>query len=222
MKQSKIFYLALPFIVLAIPWVYLATVWNELPQTIATHFSMEGTPDKFGEKSEIIVGPLIVSIVGLLTYFLLRNIHKIDPKKKYTEKNASLMRKLSVAMLIFLSFVSIFIIYSSLLGKIAGISLLFCGIGLFFAYIGNLLHSIKPNYFAGFRIPWALENEDNWRKTHQLASKIWFIGGLLLAFLSLVLATKFSIIAFFVVVSVMTIVPILFSYNHFRARKHNP
>ncbi|MBK8609692.1 MAG: SdpI family protein [Chitinophagaceae bacterium] len=221
MKQSKLFYLVLPFIVLAIPWAYLAFVWNELPQTIATHFGIDGTPDKFGKKTEIIFGPLIVSIVGLLTYFLLRNIHKIDPKKKYTEKNASLMRKLSVVMLIFLSFISIFIIYSSLVGKIAGISLMLCGLGLFFAYIGNLLHSIKPNYFAGFRIPWALENEDNWRKTHQLASKVWFIGGLLLAFLSLILTTKILFIVFFVVVSIMTIVPILFSYNHFRKRQRN-
>lgn len=221
MKQSKIFYLALPFIVLAIPWVYLAMIWNELPQTIAVHFGIDGTPDKFGNKAEIIIGPLIVTVVGILTYFLLRNIHKIDPKKKYTYKNASLMKKLSVVMLIFSSFVSVFIIYSSLQGKIAGASLLLCGMGLFFAYIGNLLHSIKPNYFAGFRIPWALENENNWRKTHQLASKIWFTGGLLIAFLSLILSTKISMIVFLITVSIMTIVPIIYSFNLFKNNKSN-
>ena len=30
------------------------------------------------------------------------------------------------------------------------------------------------------RTPWTLEDEDNWRKTHHLASKIWFIGGLIM------------------------------------------
>jgi uncharacterized membrane protein len=52
--------------------------------------------------------------------------------------------------------------------------------GAFFAVLGNYMHSIKPNYFVGFRTPWTLESEDNWRKTHQLVSKVWVPGGLLI------------------------------------------
>ncbi|MDQ2752120.1 MAG: SdpI family protein, partial [Bacteroidota bacterium] len=35
--------------------------------------------------------------------------------------------------------------------------------------MGNNFYNIKPNYFAGYRLPWTLESEENWRKTHHLA-----------------------------------------------------
>jgi uncharacterized membrane protein len=212
MKQAKIFYVLFPFVMMTIPWVYLAYIWNDLPATIPTHFGGDGLPDNFGDKLEIIIAPIILGIVGLLSYFVLQNIHKIDPKKKYTEGNSVLMKKLSVIVIILLSFLSLLILYSTLKGKIAGAPLLFCGLSLFLAYIGNLMHSIKPNYFAGIRVPWTLENEDNWRKTHQLASKIWFTGGIILALLSLILNLKILFIVFMICIFAMSIIPLIYSY----------
>ena len=216
MKQSKLFYLLFPFIIMIIPWVYLAFIWNELPQNIPTHFGISGTPDKFGQKNEIILAPLIFTIVGILQYFILRNIHRIDPKKKYTVATSSVLSKLSIVIIILLCAVSLFICYWTLKGKVEGLSLLFCGLSLFLAYIGNLMHSIKPNYFAGFRLPWTLENEDNWRKTHQLASKIWFTGGIILAITSLVLNDKILIIVYMISIFIMVLIPVFYSYNLFR------
>ena len=138
---------------MAIPWVYLVFIWNDLPQSIPTHFGISGNPDQFGTKNEILIAPSILTIVGILMYFILRNIHKIDPKKKYTVTTSSVLSKLSVVIIILLCAVSLFICYWTLKGKVEGLPLLFCGLSLFFAYIGNLMHSIKPNYFAGFRVP---------------------------------------------------------------------
>lgn len=152
-------------------------------------------------------------MVGLLAYFILQNIHKIDPKRKYTANTSAVMIKLSIVMIILLSFSSIFVFYSTLKGKSTGIPLLFCGISLFLAYIGNLMHSIKPNYFAGIRIQWTLENEDNWRKTHQMASKIWFTGGIILAFLSLIIKSKILMIVFISCLFIMVVIPVIYSYT---------
>jgi uncharacterized membrane protein len=201
---------------MAIPWIYLAFIWNELPQSIPTHFGISGGPDKFGAKNEIILAPLIFTVIGILVYFLLRNIHKIDPKKKYTSATSSVLSKIAVVLIIFFCAVSLFICYWTLQGKVEGLPLLFCGLSLFLAYIGNLMHSIKPNYFAGFRVPWTLENEENWRKTHQLASKIWFAGGFILAVISLLLPFKVLIFVFLISVLVMTLIPVFYSYNIYR------
>lgn len=216
MKQSKLFYLLFPFIIMAIPWVYLAFIWNDLPQSIPTHFGISGTPDKFGAKNEIIFAPLIFTVVGILIYFILRNIYKIDPKKKYTATTSSILSKLSIVMIILLCAVSLFTCYWTLKGKAEGLSVLFCGLSLLFAYIGNLMHSIKPNYFVGFRLPWTLENEENWRKTHQLASKIWFTGGIVLAIISLLLNFKALIIVYMSSILIMILVPLFYSYNIYR------
>jgi len=219
MKQSKLFHLLFPFIMMAIPWIYLSIIWNDLPSTIPTHFGISGAPDRFGPKSEILLAPGVFTLVGILIYFLLRNIHKLDPKKKYTETNAGVMRKIAALVVILISATSLFVCYWISKGKVEGLPILFCGISLFLAYMGNLMHSVKPNYFAGFRIPWTLENEENWRLTHQLASKIWFVGGLVLAVTALVVPLKVLIFVFIGAVLVMTIIPVVYSYNIYRKMK---
>ena len=216
MKQSKLFIVLFPFIVMAIPWIYLAIVWNDLPPIIPTHFGLNGKPDDFASKPHILLAPAIMSAVGIGMYFLLRNIYKIDPKRKYSATTSGVLSKIAVVMVILLCAVCILIIYWSLHGKVEGLNLLFCGLSLFMAYIGNLMHSIKPNYFAGFRLPWALENEENWRKTHHLASKIWFIGGIGMAVISLILNERLLIFVFIAGILIMTIVPGIYSYNLYR------
>ena len=216
MKQSKLFHLLLPFIVMAIPWIYLAIIWNDLPPIVPTHFGLNGRPDDFASKPHIILAPAIITIVGIGSYFLLRNIYRLDPKRKYSETTSGVLSKIAVATLILLCAVCIFIMYSSLHGKIEGLNLLFCGVSLFMAFIGNLMHSIKPNYFAGFRLPWALENEENWRKTHQLASKIWFICGIAMAIISLIISDNVLPFVFFGGILLMTLIPTIYSYKLYR------
>lgn len=215
MKRSTIFQLLLPFIIMAIPWAYLAYAWNDMPAIVPTHYNISGEPNAMGSKNEIILIGAFFSLLAIGIYFLLHNIHKIDPKRKYSEPN-TIMSKLALLMLILLCGVFLFIIYWAIHGKVEGLNILYCGMSLFFAYIGNLMHSIKPNYFAGFRLPWTLENEDNWRKTHQLASKIWFIGGVLLAIISLLVSSYALEFIFLSVILIMAIVPSVYSYNLYR------
>jgi uncharacterized membrane protein len=197
---------------MAIPFAYLAYIWADLPQKIPIHFGLNGLPDKFGNKPEIFVLTIILAAVAVGIYFLLQNMHRIDPKRKYAGSTLSVMIKLSVLVVLLLTFVALIILYSTLKGKITAMPVMFCGISLFLAFMGNLMHSIKPNYFAGIRVPWTLENEDNWRQTHQLASKIWFAGGIVLVVLSLLLNQKILLIVFVPIVLIMVVVPVIYSY----------
>ncbi|MFN8242562.1 MAG: SdpI family protein [Ferruginibacter sp.] len=220
MKTSKLLQRLFPFIMMALPWVYVAIIWKELPAIIPTHFGPSGAPDKFGEKYMILFAPLAMTVVGIGTYFLLLNIHRIDPKKKYTATTSAVMAKIAVVVIVLLSAISMLICYWTLKGRVEGLSVLTGLLGLFMAYLGNLFYSIKPNYFAGFRLPWALENEENWRQTHRLASKVWFAGGLLLALAGFVLPNRPLIIVLISLITVMVLVPTIFSYNFYR--KGNP
>jgi len=83
------------------------------------------------------------------------------------------------------------------------------------------MHSIKPNYFAGFRLPWALENEDNWRKTHQLASKVWFICGIAMAIISLIVSDRLILFIFFPGMLIMILVPAIYSYKLYKQAMMN-
>ena len=65
----------------------------------------------------------------------------------------------------------------------------FCGlllVGLLFVVIGNYLPKCKQNYTIGIKIPWTLNSEENWNKTHRFAGFVWVIGGVLFCIMGFV------------------------------------
>jgi uncharacterized membrane protein len=53
----------------------------------------------------------------------------------------------------------------------------FVGLGLFFMSMGNYLSKVRQNHFLGIKLPWTLESEDNWNKTHRLAAWLFVAAG---------------------------------------------
>ena len=199
-----------------IPLLYLLVIWKSLPEKIAMHFDLQGHPDRYGNKTELLVMTGVLALVSIGLFFLLSNIYKIDPKK-YAVENKDRLTRMAFVISIFMSALSCFIIYSSAKGGFElGIRYVFAGVGLLFCFIGNYMHNIKPNYFAGIRVPWTLNNEENWRKTHLLAGKIWFAGGLVLSLLCLLLPDKISLIIFFALTMILVIIPIVYSYRLYK------
>lgn len=66
---------------LAIAPIVATILYPGLPETVPVHFDAEGVANKFRPKSSIWVPISILSLVGLGVYFLVSNLHKIDPKK---------------------------------------------------------------------------------------------------------------------------------------------
>lgn len=202
------------------PLVYLAFVWSKLPATVPLHFGLNGQPDRYGNKSELFLPVGIMIVVSIGVYFLLNNLHRIDPKKSYTEENRGRMQRFAIGLTLFMSAMGCFIVQSAVDGKInmSG-NYIVVLIGLLFAFLGNYMYTIKPNYFAGFRLPWTLHDNENWRLTHKLAGVLWFAGGLLIALLALVLPTKFAMGAFISVTLIITLIPAIYSYRLFANKK---
>lgn len=208
------------WVVFISPVVYLAVVWNKLPEKVPMHYNINGEVDRYGNKTELLamLGILLAVTVGV--YFLLVNVHRIDPKRKYKAENISRMRRLAFALSIFLAALTCFFVHSSQEANVKFNSrFITVGIGLLFAVIGNYMYNIKPNYFAGIRTPWALENEENWRLTHKLASRLWFAGGLLLAVLGLFLTSTASFVLMMAMVAALVLVPFIYSYRLYAKMK---
>jgi uncharacterized membrane protein len=208
------------WLVIAVPLVYLVIIWNDLPATIALHFDLHGNPDRYGNKKELFLMIAIISVVNILVYLLLTNIHRFDPKKGAVDNKGRLSR-IAFATSLFMSALLVLIIYSTKKGGFTDISigLIFSGIGLLFAVIGNYMPNMKPNYFAGMRLPWTLENPENWRKTHALAGRLWFAGGLIIAVVCLFTKPVLSIILFFTITIIITVIPCVYSYRLYKKNK---
>jgi hypothetical protein len=90
--------------------------------------------------------------------------------------------------------------------------------GILFVVMGNYMPKIKQNRTMGIKISWALNNEENWNKTHRLAGKLWVAGGLVLVATSF-LPLKWAIAIMLSVFLVMMIVPVVYSYSIYRGHK---
>src|SRR6187200_756263 len=167
------------------PAIYLAITWNTLPETIAMHFNLKGDIDRYGSKNELTTMIMILIAVNAVVYLLLPQVYRIDPKR-YAAENKNRLHRIAFAVSVFIAAVLCLLLYNSVHENIKSSGrFIMAGVGLLFAIIGNYMHTIKPNYFAGIRLPWTLNDDENWRKTHLLGGKLMFAGGLLIAVISL-------------------------------------
>lgn len=207
-----------------LPLVYLLSVWDTLPERVPTHFNANFIADGYGSKFSLVGILIFMLVISIGTSLLILNISKIDPKQPYSD-GSSLIIKISWTLAIFMALLSLAIVYTSVHyteNKANGFSpkYILALIALLFVLLGNFMNNIKPNYFIGIRTPWTLDSEDTWKKTHHLAAKIWFFGGLIL-FISILLAPIHfaSYILTFGLVP-LVLIPVVYSYQLFKKSKN--
>lgn len=212
---SAKFFLVL--VLVTAPIIYLKIVYDKIPEKVAVHFGADMQPDRFGDKSELWNIILILMGVSFLLYILMVNLGKIDPKNQ-SMQSKDLIEKIGLSVVTFLSLISIYIIYNSYNPTIG--NFIFILLGGFFAFLGNFMYNVKPNYFVGIRLPWTLENEDNWRKTHHLGGKIWVIGGLLIILTGILLSPALMYKILLPILLIMVLIPVIFSYRYYEKSKN--
>jgi uncharacterized membrane protein len=204
MKTSYI--KTITWILIIIPFVYLSFIYTHLPDRVPTHFDDKGMINDWSPKWFLWIVPCTLP---LLLQLLLSILPKIDPKGRMVQ-HSNLLQTIRFITVAFLSLLSLFLLKVSQEGSIQSIA-------LFVMILGNYLPVVKPNYFIGIRTPWALEHEMVWRKTHQLAGKLWVLGGLILLLVS-VLFYKYANTSILTVSIMLTIslLPAVASYFYWK------
>ena len=92
---------------------------------------------------------------------------------------------------------------------------LICGVTFIIA--GNYLPKCKQNYTIGIKLPWTLNDEENWNYTHRISGKIWVAGGLIVLLTAILKQMWITV----VVLSVIAIVPFILSYLFYKKKNKN-
>lgn len=203
--------------ILSLPFLYLAFVWSSLPTTIPLHFDLDGKPNRYGSRYELVLAFGIISLICMGIWWLMNNMEKIDPRR--SKQNAPIMKKITLLIIFFMAAIMIFVVYTTNAGTIQSPRFILVAIALLFSFLGNLMNAIRPNYFVGLRTPWTLENETVWRKTHHFASRLWFFGGLIEALLALVLPAMAGFITIVAGQVALILIPVVYSYRIYKAEK---
>jgi len=189
-----------------------------MPATIITRFNFNELVEKAESRQTFLVVTIVVSITAAIVYLLMRNLKTIDPKVKDNTFTAGFNR-MGLSITIFLVLLNYYFILTAVHSWVVSQKVLFIFSGLLFSVLGNYMNNIKPNFFAGIRLPWTLRDKDNWRKTHSLAGKLWFFGGILLALLSWLLPKEVSGPLFIGFIVSLVLIPGIYSYRLFKLKK---
>lgn len=176
-KKNRILILITSIITLT-PMLIGILCWKQLPDTIATHFSSDGTPNGWSSRTFTVFGiPAVIFGAHLLCAFCT----SIDPKYKNISPK---MYRLILLICPFCSLVCGASIYSyafklplaNWLNSAFFINLL---MGVIFLLVGNYMPKCHQNYTIGIKLPWTLDDEENWNLTHRFTGRLFVIFGVL-------------------------------------------
>lgn len=195
-----------------IPMILSAVLYDKLPDTIPSHFNFNGEADGYSHKAIICyVMPALLAAGNIFLHLVIRT----DPKNKNISKG------LISVMYWFLPLLSVTLVplnlFKAMNENIQIQVIVPLLISILFIACGNYLPKTRQNYTVGIKIPWTLDNEDNWNKTHRLAGFLWVLSGF-----SVLLAGIFQFHPFAVMmvsISVMVLIPSVYSYILYRNSK---
>jgi uncharacterized membrane protein len=206
MKNKKT--LVITSLICLLPIIVGALVYKRLPETIATHFDLNGNPDGWSSRAFAVFGlPAILLAVNLLLPFMLR----ADPKH---ENMSGALVNITIWTIPVLSLICSGLTLGRALGYDVRIErVLPVFMGVLFILIGNYLPKTKQSYTMGIKLPWTLASEENWNRTHRLAGFLWVLGGIYFIVVSFI---GWSVPAFVIPLAVMVLVPMVYSYLLYR------
>ncbi len=182
--------------------------YPSLPSRIPIHWNSNGQINGYGSK---FFGAFGLALINLGVYLLFIVLPYIDPKRKNYEAFQATYQYLKYLLIIFFLGMEVYALLIAT-GTIANTPDFTQIMGsLLFILLGNVMGRFKHNYFVGIKTPWTLANEEVWRKTHRMAGPIWVIGGIVNIVLT-VIGVIFNGIAFIIILAVMVVVPIVYSY----------
>ena len=178
-------------------------LWNQLPEQMPMHWNAAGEIDGWGSKAFAVFG---IPAIMLAAQWLCVLGTAADPKR------ANHPEKILQLVLWIIPVISVGMhaaVYAVALGHNVRMEMIApVLVGVVLTIIGNYLPKCKQNYTIGIKIPWTLNSEENWNKTHRFAGFLWTVGGLI------VVLTGFigGFWVFLPVVIVMVAAPMIYSY----------
>ena len=190
-------------VIILLPVLAGIVLWNQLPEQMPTHWNAAGEVDGWSSKAFAVFG---LPGIMLAAQWLCCLGTAADPKKaNHSEKVLHLV----LWIVPLLSLVLEAVTYAAALGREIPIEMVMPAvIGLVLFAAGNYLPKCQQNYTIGIKIPWTLNSEENWNKTHRFAGRLWMVCSVVI-----ILTGFFGGFELFIgIVSVMVFAPMIYSY----------
>jgi len=167
----------IPLLIIAAAFIASAIAYPRLPETIPTHWNMDGQPDDWSSRA---FGALITPVILLFVWGFARVLPAIDPRGANYAKFGGAFEAIFDSLMLFLLGMHIVLLRAGLGYPVQIQRIAPFGIGVLLIVIGNLLPRCRPNWFVGIRTPWTLSSDRVWEKTHRIGGRLFVAAGFLI------------------------------------------
>lgn len=199
-------------VAILLPCLFGIIMWNNLPETMTTHFGADMVPDGVSSKAMAVFAlPVVLLVIHLLCLFIS------SKDKRFKEQKGKAANMIYFIMPLLSIFVSA-VIYALSLGYEIGARFLVIPFVVMAIGIGNYLPKVKPNHVMGVRLKWTLQSEENWVYTHRITGRVWFGCGASMPF-TIFLPQTLMFIALGVILAVLIATPVVSSFGYYKKQK---
>jgi uncharacterized membrane protein len=198
--------------VAAAMWAFALAVYARLPDSIPSHWSLQGEVDGWMDKP---AGPLMHPLIATALLGVLWFLPRIDPRRENVERFAEDRGLLVNLIILFMAVVQVATLGYALGWPVQVDRVILAAVGLLFVGLGNYLPRIRSNWFMGIRTPWTMDNERVWRATHRVGGRTFVAAGLVMA-LAALLPDPARAWATGGAIAVAVVVPLVYSYVAYR------
>ncbi|MEO8876396.1 MAG: SdpI family protein [Polyangiaceae bacterium] len=147
-----------------------------LPARIATHFDIHGAPNGWSSRA---FGVWFMPLFSLAIWAFIRFAMLAAPESWRARAAAAPLPAAATATVAFLCGLQLITLRAALHGGIGLGRELALLIGAMWIALAVLLPRIRRNPILGVRTAWTLSSDENWARTHRVASYTFLAGGLL-------------------------------------------
>lgn len=186
-----------------------------LPAQIPIHWDASGRIDNWCDKAFLLLFPVLQAAIALG----MKQVQRIDPHRDNYKRFASTCHVFVMVLILLVFGLCLLTVISAWNPNALNVPMaITLGVGLLFAVMGNLMPKLRQNYFIGIKTPWALEDEENWRKTHRMAGRLWFGAGIVMMLFSL-LPKELLMLAVLCIAVTIAGLPYVYSYSLFHNKR---
>ena len=202
----------IPLFIVVAAIVASAAVYQRLPETIPTHWDVNGHVNGWSSRA---FGAWITPVLLIGLWALVRILPAIDPRGANYAKFGGAFEAIIESLMLFLLAMHVLVLRAGL-GQSAPIQRVVpIGVGFLLIVIGNLLPRMRPNWFIGIRTPWTLSSDRVWEKTHRFGGRVFVAAGILIVLSAFASPQAASIILITVVV-LAAVVVLVYSYAEWK------
>jgi uncharacterized membrane protein len=182
---------------------------------VPMHWNAAGEVDGYGPAW---LAFLLVPAITALLILLLLAIPRFEPRRRNLQRSASAYRTVAVALIVLMTLVQVAVVLAGTGAVEFQMSALVAlGVGGLFIVMGNVLGTVRSNFFFGIRTPWTLSSDLAWTRTHRLVGRLFVLLGLVIVVLGILGAmAAFAAVLIVGIIAILTI-SLVYSYRVWKA-----